>query len=110
MLIDEPELDREVAPKMSAAFFGISRSIRSRLFSRRKRAFSAFSAARSDGDGTGASVIGRRAGPVAWPPSRITHRTDTSFRGKIKFRESNPIGCAQTAWMPLPKNRLPLSL
>jgi hypothetical protein len=39
MLIDELELDREVAPKMSAAFFGISGSICSRLFSRRKRVF-----------------------------------------------------------------------
>jgi putative transposase len=47
----------------------ISRSIRSRSFSRRKRAFSP---ARSDGDATGACVIGRRAGPVAWPPSRTT--------------------------------------
>src|SRR5215469_11958650 len=62
MLIDEPELHREAAPKMSAAFFRISRSIRSRSFSRRKPAFSA---ARSDGDTTGACVIGRRAGPVA---------------------------------------------
>src|SRR5215469_10611826 len=62
MLIDEPELHREAAPKMSAAFFRISRSIRSRSFLRRKPAFSA---ARSDGDRTGACVIGRRAGPVA---------------------------------------------
>src|SRR6516162_544405 len=74
ILIDEPELHREAAPKMSAAFFRISRSIRSRSFSRRK---GAFSAARSDGDGTGTCVIGRRAGPVAWPPSRITHRLST---------------------------------
>ena len=29
MLIDEPELHREAAPKMSAAFFRMSRSIRS---------------------------------------------------------------------------------
>src|SRR5215469_14153753 len=66
MLIDEPELYREAAPKMSAAFFRISRSIRSRSFSRRKRAFSA---ARSDGDTTGACVIGRRrSGRLASQP------------------------------------------
>ena len=41
---------------------------------RRKRAFSA---ARSDGDATDACVIGRRPGPVAWPPRRTTHRLST---------------------------------
>src|SRR5581483_9248365 len=56
VLIDEPELHREADPKMSAAFFKMSRSIRSRSFSRRSRAFSA---ARSDGDGAGACVVGR---------------------------------------------------
>jgi transposase InsO family protein len=40
MLIDEPELHREADPKMSAAFFRMSRSIRSRSFSRRSRATS----------------------------------------------------------------------
>jgi hypothetical protein len=74
MLIDEPELHREAAPKMSAAFFRISRSIRSRSFSRRKRAFSA---ARSDGNAAGIYAIGRRAGPVVCPPSRITDRLST---------------------------------
>jgi tetratricopeptide (TPR) repeat protein len=65
MLIDEPELHREAAPKMSAAFFRISRSIRSRSFSRRKPAFSA---ARSAGGATGTCVIGRRAGLVSRDP------------------------------------------
>src|SRR5271156_2895101 len=51
MLIDEPELHREAAPKMSAAFFKMSRSMRSRSFSRRNRVFSA---TRSDGDGAAA--------------------------------------------------------
>lgn len=54
MLIDEPELYREADPKMSAAFFKMSRSIRSRSFSRLSRATSA---ARSDGDGAGLRVI-----------------------------------------------------
>src|SRR5262249_25642799 len=40
MLINEPELHREADPKMSAAFFRMSRSIRSRSFSRRNPAFS----------------------------------------------------------------------
>jgi len=62
MLIDEPELHREADPKMSAAFFRMSRSIRSRSFSRRSRAFSE---ARSDGDGAGACVVERLAAPVA---------------------------------------------
>src|SRR4051795_1829268 len=50
MLIDEPELHREADPKMSAAFFKMSRSIRSRSFLRRRRATSE---TRSDDDGGG---------------------------------------------------------
>ena len=62
MLINEPEFYREAVPKMSATFFNISRSMRSRSFSRRNLAFSE---ARSDGDGGGACVMGRIAAPVA---------------------------------------------
>src|ERR1035437_2879431 len=61
MLIDEPELHREADPKMSAAFFKMSRSMRSRSLSRRRRATSA---TRSDDDGAGACVWRRLAVPV----------------------------------------------
>lgn len=74
MFIDEPELYREADPKMSAASFRISRSIRSRSFSRLSRAFSA---ARSDADGAGACVLGRLAAPVACAPNGIIHRRST---------------------------------
>src|SRR5215210_2893143 len=49
MLVDEVEPHFAPTPKMVTVFFRISRSIRSRSFSRRNRAFSA---AKSDGDGT----------------------------------------------------------
>jgi hypothetical protein len=68
MLINDPELHQEADPKMSAAFVRMSRSIRSRSFSRLSRAFSE---ARSDGDGAGACVLGRLAGPVACVPNCI---------------------------------------
>src|SRR5205823_13668098 len=74
MLIDEPELHREADPKMSAAFFKISRSIRNRSFSRRRRATSE---TRSDGDGAGAGVMGRLAVPVACVENCFTHRRST---------------------------------
>jgi hypothetical protein len=59
---------------MSAAFFTMSRSIRSQSFSRR---LLPTSAARSDGNRTGACIIGRLAGPVACGRARITHRQRT---------------------------------
>jgi hypothetical protein len=74
MLIDEPELHREADPKMSAAFFRMSRSIRSRSFSRRSRATSE---TRSDGERTGACVTGRLAGPLACIENCFTHRRNT---------------------------------
>src|SRR5438270_2598446 len=74
MLIDEPELHREADPKMSAAFFRMSRSIRSRSFSRRRRATSE---TRSDGDGAGACVMGRLAVPVACAENCFTQRRNT---------------------------------
>src|SRR5438045_356763 len=74
MLIDEPELHREADPKMSAAFFKISRSIRNRSFSRRRRATSETG---SDGDGAGACVMGRLAVPVACVENCFIHRRNT---------------------------------
>ena len=50
------------------------RSIRSRSFSRRSRATSE---TRSDGEGTGACVMGRLAGPLACIENCFTHRRNT---------------------------------
>lgn len=56
-----------------APTFG-SRSIRSCPFSRRNRATSA---AKSDGDGDDACVVGRRDAPVACVPNCVIHRRST---------------------------------
>jgi hypothetical protein len=74
MPIDEPELNREAAPKMSAACFRMSRSIRSCQLSRRSRATSA---AKSDGDGDDACVVSRRDAPVSCIPNCVIHRRST---------------------------------
>ena len=86
---------------MSAAFFKMSRSIRSRSFSRRSRAFSA---TRSDGDGAAACVLGRLGVPVACTPNCIIHRRST-----VSCRPSS--AATSPADSPLrghPINRLPL--
>jgi hypothetical protein len=74
MLIDEPELHREADPKMSAAFFKISRSIRSRSFSRRERATLE---TRSDSDGAAVRMMGRLVVPVACAENCFMHRRNT---------------------------------
>jgi len=84
MLIDEPELHREADPKMSAAF-RMSRSIRSRSFSRRKRASSE---ARSDGDGAGACVAAPRR--LGIPCRRYALATRNSILVGLEWRKSGP--------------------
>jgi hypothetical protein len=91
MLIDEPELHREADPKMSAAFFKISRSIRSRSFSRRKRATSE---TRSDGDGAAACVMGRLVVQVACAENCFIHRRNTvscKLSSVATFSTDNPL-------------------
>lgn len=72
ILIHGRELHRAAAPKMSAAFFRMSRSACASCSSRLRRAFSA---ARSAGDSPGVSREGRRhvVNAVVWPNCR-THR------------------------------------
>jgi hypothetical protein len=65
---DEAEFHLGASEKMRSVFFGISRSMRRRSFSRRRRAFSAAKSAPACG--IAAYVLGRRGDP-ACPPSLL---------------------------------------
>jgi hypothetical protein len=83
MILDETEAHVRVPAKIAIDFFKMSRSMRSRSFSRRSRAISAAWSA----DGSAACVMGRRGAAVgSCPPASFsTQRRNTESRRPSSF-------------------------
>src|SRR5271157_1571493 len=76
LVLDETEFHFGASEKMRKVFFKISRSMRRRSFSRRKRAFSV--AKSTPAGGIAACVLGRRGDPALLPSLSLRHARSRS--------------------------------
>ena len=76
LILDDAEFHFGGSEKMRSVFFKISRSMRKRSFSRRRRAFSV--AKSTPAGGIAACVLGRRGDPALLPPLLLRHARSRS--------------------------------